>query len=81
MTAICMVPGLLRLSVQPFRLLRGDRFYQRDGADEDASDAAARHLRAALCATPQGLQGHQVCIHHHTGFIHSSICNLVAKYF
>lgn len=45
-----VVLGLLRVPVQPVRLLRGDRLHQRDGAHQVGGDASARHLRAAVCA-------------------------------
>lgn len=53
-------PGLLRVAVQPLRLLRGGGLHQRDGADEDGADAAAGRVGAALRAAAARLQGHQV---------------------
>lgn len=50
-----LVPGILRVPLQPVRLLRGYRLDQRDGADQDAGDATARHLRTALCTVAKSL--------------------------
>lgn len=53
--SIIYISGIFRITVQPFRLFRGDWFNQRDGANENGSDATIGYICIAMCQTAQGV--------------------------
>lgn len=45
------IPGLLRVTIQPLRLLRDGVLYSGAGVDTERHDPTAGHLCVALCST------------------------------
>lgn len=61
--------GLLRLAVQPLRLLRRDRLDQRDDLYKYTCDAASWRFRTPLRPAAQGIQSNKVSMTDQTEFL------------